>query len=207
MNTETTNIKGTEMEGQEEKKKSKKWWIIGGVVIVLLLAASAFMGRMWMVGRATGMTEMADPEAMMAAMLDVEELPDEAPDVVGRLSRLDGNSLFVSTTSTTGAFQHGLTASEGPTVEVVITRDTILYADVTFEDFDFSSRGGQGSHGEGGMSGMSEMFTADRVIEPGVLEDIETNTNIVVWGERTGDRITATTVLYIVEPLGMEGYH
>ena len=144
----------------------------------------------------------------MAAMLDVEELPDEAPDVVGRVSRLDGNSLFISTESTTGAIHGGQTASEGPTVEVVITRDTILYADVTAEDFDFSSPGGQGSHGEGGMSGMSdEMFTADKVIEPGVLEDIETNTNIVVWGERTGDRITATTVLYIVVPLGMEGYH
>ena len=89
---------------------------------------------------------------------------------------------------------------------MVITRDTILYADVTLEDFDLSSRGGQGSHGEGGMSGMSEMFTADRVIEPGVLEDIETNT-IVVWGERTGDRITATTVLYIVVPLGMGEFH
>jgi hypothetical protein len=36
-----------------------------------------------------------------------------------------------------------------------------------------------------------------------VLEDIEPNTMIWIWGERTGDRINADAVLYLVLPISM----
>jgi hypothetical protein len=45
--------------------------------------------------------------------------------------------------------------------------------------------------------------TLSDVIEEGVLEDIEPNTMIWIWGERTGDRINADAVLYLVLPISM----
>ena len=80
MTTEPTTSQENEMETQEEKKSSKKWWIIGGVAVVLLLAAGAFFGGMWMVGQATGMSQMLDVEAFNASLVGLEETPNEAPE-------------------------------------------------------------------------------------------------------------------------------
>ena len=77
---------------------------------------------------------------------------------------------------------------EGPTVEAVVGRDTVLLADVTALDFE---------------GGMGEFANAARVIEPGDLEDLEPSTMIWVWGERTGDRINADAVVYMVMPYSM----
>ncbi len=192
------------MEAQEEKKSSKKWWILGGVFLVLLLAAGAFMGGMWMVGQSSGVSEVMNPETFTAALVSRDETPSEPPEMVGGVRSVKDNSIFVSTVSSTGAFAHGPGASmsEGPTVEVVIDRDTAILADVTALDFDFGDP-------EGGMiammqsEGLGEMANAERSIEPGALEDIEPGSMIWIWGERSGDRINATAVVYLVLPFSM----
>jgi hypothetical protein len=191
------------MEPQEEKKKSKKWWIIGGIVVVLLLAAGAFMGGMWMVGQATGMSQMLNEEAFNAMLVALEQTPNEEPEIVGVVKSVEDNSLFVSTVASTGAFVHspGASLSESPPVEVVVERDTVILADVTALDFDFSNIG----PGNLMDAAQSDAFAegTKRVIEEGVLEDIEPNTMIWIWGQRTGDRINADAVLYLVLPISM----
>ena len=211
MNTATTNPTESEMEEQEKRKVSKKWWIIGGIALVLLLAAGAFIGGMWMVGQATGMSSFMDPEAFAAELVKLEETPDEPPEMAGAVKSVDDNSIFISTLNSTGAFVHGPGASlsEGPEVEVVVDRNTALLADVTAEDFDFS--GMMSGDGDGMGMGMpeneevSEFANSERVIEPGLLEDVEPGTMIWIWGERSGDRINATAVLYLVLPFSMGG--
>lgn len=195
------------MEEQAKKRISKKWWIIGGVVLVLLLGAGAFIGGMWMVGRATGMSEMVDPETFQAILIELEETPNEAPEIAGAVKSVQDNSIFVSTMNTTGAMSHmpGASVQEGPTIEVVVDRDTVILADVTAMDFSFGDFSGDGMdmmQGEG-----TEAFSKStkRVIEPSTLEDIEPNTMIWIWGERTGDRINATAVLHVVLPFSMGG--
>lgn len=211
MNTMITNPTESEMEEekQEKRKGSKKWWIIGGISLVLVLAAGAFIGGMWMVGQATGMGSVMDPEVFAAGLVKLEETPDEPPEMAGAVKSVDDNSIFISTINSTGAFVHGPGASlsEGPTVEVVVDRNTAILADVTAADFDFSGM----MSGDGGGTGMpdneevAEFANMKRVIEPGVLEDIEPNTMIWIWGERSGDRINATAVLYLVLPFSMGG--
>ena len=208
MNIQTTMSREDGMEGQEKRKIAKKWKIIGIVALVLVLALAAFVGGMWLVGRATGMNAMMDPAAFEATLIGLEQTPDEPPEMAGGVRRVEDNSIFVSTMNSTGAFVHGPGASlsEGPTVEVVVERDTVILADVTAMDFDF------GDFRMGGRDGMAipqgegmEAFdeSTRRVIEEGVLEDIEPNTMIWIWGERTGDRIVATAVLYMVLPFSM----
>ena len=187
------------MERKDGKKKTKKWWIIGGIVVVLVLAAGAFVGGMWMVGQETGAADPMDTETYTAGLVDLEETPNQPPTLAGAVKSIEGNSIFVSTFASTGAMGHGPGASmqEGPTVEAVVGRDTAVLADLTALDFDFSDP-------EGGMSeGMTEFGNAARVIEPGNLEDLEPSTMIYVWGERTGDRINADAVVYVVMPFSM----
>jgi len=203
MTTDPTTVQETEMEPQEEKKKSKKWWIIGGIAVVLLLAVGALFGGMWMVGQATGLSQMGNVEAFNATLVQLEETPNEAPSFAGAVKSVQDNSIFVATINTTGAFGHGpgATMSEGPTVEVVVDRDTEILADVTALDFDFSNI----TEGNIMQAAESEAFaeSTKRVIEEGVLEDIEPNSMIWIWGERNGDRINADAVLYLVLPFSM----
>jgi hypothetical protein len=185
---------------EQERRIPKKWLIVGTIALVLLLAAGAFMGGMWMIGQATGMGDLSDVEAFNIKLVAHEETPDDPPEMAGAVKRVDDNSIFVSTMNTTGAMSHmpGASVEEGPSVEVVVDRDTVILADVTALSFDWSSitEALQGDN-------VSELASADRVIEPGVLEDVEPNTMIWIWGERTGDRINATVVLYMVLPFSM----
>ncbi len=203
MTADPTTSQGGKMETQEEKKRSNKWRIIGGIALVLVLAVAAFFAGMYMVGQATGMSQMLDVEAFNAMLVGLEQTPNEAPKMVGVVKGVEDNSIFVSTAASTGAFAHspGASLSESPPVEVVVDRDTAILADVTALNFDFSNIG------PGNLMGaaQSDAFAEDttRVIEEGVLEDIEPNTMIWIWGERTGDRINADAVLYLVLPFSM----
>ncbi len=125
-----------------------------------------------------------------------EGIPEYPPELVGTVSEIDGNSLFVATANTTGVFgaAHGMVA-DGPIVEIVITRDTLLLVDVSAKDITSQNGNNNGNHSSGGV------FTdLDRVIESGVLEEIQLNDSVFIWGERVGDRIIATTVLYVIFP-------
>lgn len=200
----------TTTEVEEPEKKSNKWLKIGGIIVlVLVLAAAAFIGGMWMVGQATGMSDVMDPEVFTATLVNLEQTPASAPTMAGVVVELADNSVFVSTASSTGAFAHGPGAEMvlSPPVEVVIDRNTAVLADVTAMDFDFSNIFANGGGSlelnteSEGMEAFAEGTT--RTIEQGSLEDMETNQMIWVWGERNGDRIDAEAVLYIVLPFSM----
>jgi hypothetical protein len=204
MTDETTNTKI-----EEPKKKSNKWLkIVGIIVLVLVLAGGAFIGGMWMVGQATGMNDVMDPEVFTATLVNLEQTPATAPAMAGVVVELADNSVYVSTASSTGAFAHspGAEMVLSPPIEVVIDRNTAVLADVTAMDFDFSNIFAGGGNLElntesEGMEAFAEGTT--RTIEQGSLEDMETNQMIWIWGERNGDRIDAEAILYIVLPFSM----
>ena len=78
------------------------------------------------------------------------------------------------------SFEHS-----GPEVEVVVSRDTILYQDVTrYVPDDPAAR-------------KSSERTVQQVVKPiDSLEEIGQNAEMEVWGERRGDRIVAEVVVY-----------
>ena len=78
-------------------------------------------------------------------------------------------------------------STDGPQLEVVITPDTIIYRDVT----DLTIPPDQ-------ESGEREIVQQVRQVESS--DDVNGNLELEVWGERRGDRIVATVLVY--GPLG-----
>lgn len=120
-----------------------------------------------------------------------QELPDRPADTGGAFVRREDDSIFVGTgninlevevDSATGVNDVSL-SSDGPQVEVVVTRDTVLYEDITDLDEAFAD-------GESGDKILQQR------LRPGSLEEIAENMEIQVWGQRQGDRVIAEVLVY-----------
>jgi hypothetical protein len=141
------------------------------------------------------------PVASRIEILPSPDLPERAPDTDGVFVKRVDNSVFVGTGNVNldlhleqaadGSIQPIVSlSSDGPEVEVVITRDTVLYLDVTEIP------------GEGGVPGKAGDVTVTqkvRVIDS--LDDLKGNAELQVWGTRRGDRVVADTLIYrVVSP-------
>jgi len=191
----------------------KRTILIAGSVaaVVLLLAGAAFVGARMLSepeetsagGRSGRVMELVvdDGSGPVSLRIKVEtsppELPDRPSETGGVFVRRQDNSIFVGTGSieldvevngNTG--ERSVTLSHnGPEVEVVVTRDTIIYQDETD-----MSPGDPSSWKSGEKIIQQEIKLADS------LEDIGENTELQVWGERRGDRVVAEVLVYrIVE--------
>jgi hypothetical protein len=184
--------------------------IIGGVVLLALLGAAVFVGsRMLASTQATtadGGGNMGiirsiggGPGGAMAKSfrLDIEnapELPATPADVNGLYVRNEDNSYFVgagnirmmmSIGQDGGAPQSDF-SYDGPIVEVVVTRDTQLYKDVTQHNFDAAQSG---------------ELKLQQVLEPAdSLDEANESTTLQAWGEQRGDRLVAEIVVYRLPP-------
>ena len=139
------------------------------------------------------------PVAVQTTILPAPELPDEPSAAFGILQSREDNTLLVGTGTIdlevdievnpdTGQESTSLIpTTDGPVLEVVLTPDTILYRDVT----DLSLQPGQ-------ESGEREVVQQVRQVDS--PDDITGNVELEVWGERRGDRIVATVLVY--GPLG-----
>lgn len=139
------------------------------------------------------------PVAVQTTILPALELPDEPSAAFGVLASREDNTLLVGTGNIdlevdvevdpeTGQESTTLIPrTDGPQLEVVLTPDTIIYRDVT----DLTLQPGQ-------ESGEREVVQAVRQVDS--PEDISGNLELEVWGERRGDRIVATVLVY--GPLG-----
>jgi hypothetical protein len=120
------------------------------------------------------------------------ELPQMAPDVSGPMVRRQDNSVFLGTGRIQFEVSRGAPAGQqvqihydGPVSEVVITRATKVYRDATqvnpsAQDVE---RGGMGE-------------PVQEVLRPGSLDDLTTTSMVYVWGEKHGDRLVATALVY-----------
>jgi hypothetical protein len=170
------------------------------MVLVALLAGAAFVGGRLLntqslaPGAGGGPVMVTSKDGggeRMTVKLDMEpaqELPQTPAEVKGLYQRKQDSSIFVGTGQVKMMVQKSqdgaITTSadfDGPLVEIVTTHDTIIYQDVTMKQFNGPPPAGQ---------------TMRQVVEPGSLDDIGDNSMIVVWGERRGDRVVATTLVY-----------
>jgi hypothetical protein len=114
------------------------------------------------------------------------ELPVANPDIVGIFERREDNSVYVGINilkferirECYDCPAHKNIAYNGPLVEVVVTRDTVLYADIT--SFDAPVIDGK----------------VQQALEPGTLDDIGPEALVQVWGEQQGDRLLARVLVY-----------
>jgi hypothetical protein len=162
------------------------------LVLILLVIAAAFVGGRLMNAqfRPAGIVEVSSgPDETTAIsnleMENADELPKTRADAKGILITRQDNSLLLGTGQITDKPVVGSDGSvtmershDGPVVEVVTTHDTKIYCDVT--DLNLVPASGP----------------VHQVVAPGSLDRIGKNRTVVVWGERHGDRLIASVILY-----------
>ena len=182
--------------------------IIGGIVVlVVLLAGAAFVGARLLTGQelpgqeAPGGLSMVTSQGGATQHISIQtipakELPQTPADARGLFDHRKDNSIFVGTgnvkmmviTNQSGQVQTSSSHS-GPTVEVVVTPQTIVYKDVTMQQYDGKPPSGSGA------------IKVQQVVEPGSLDEIGENSDITAWGKKTGDRIIADVLVYTPPPV------
>ena len=174
--------------------------IVGVLVLVVLLAGAAFVGAQLLAGQglpglSSGPLVLTGPDGRQQVRIQpgdtqpAKELPQTPADVRSVFDHRKDNSLFVGTGVIITGVQKdqggNVTSSStfnGPTVEVVVTPQTIFYRDVTSRQFN-----GQPPSGK-----------IQQVVEPGSLDEVGKDSIIHAWGKKTGDRIIADVIVYIL---------
>ncbi len=178
----------------------KRILLFGGIaLLVLVLAGAAFVGGRLLTGQglpsldAGGVHLSIGPggKTGKSISLDVQpakELPQTEADARGIFDHRQDNSLFIGTGKVSVMVQKGqngqVTTSSnhsGPLVEVVVTTRTVVYQDVTLQQFNGQPPSGQ---------------KIQQVVQPGSLDQIGQSSMITAWGKKTGDRIIADVLVY-----------
>lgn len=128
-----------------------------------------------------------------AELLPAPGLPTTPPDVNGLYQRRDDQSLFIGTGEIEmkvmipekGAEPVVEATSNGPTIEVVVNRNTQIYKDTT--DIPMEAR----------RDGLEVQQTVERFdsLEQ-LLEEVSTTDELSVWGRQSGDRVIAEVIVY-----------
>jgi hypothetical protein len=180
--------------------QNKKLYIILPVVIILV-AAAAFVGGRLLNGQAGALGFLPFGNGTFSTfsvdLIPAPELPTTQPETSGTLFERKDNTLtlqtfsmeagsgggVVSVDTSSGASGDGIEmGQDGPKVEVVTTKDTKVFKDVT--QFDIESAPSSGSQ------------TIQQAVEPGSLDEMGKQAMITVWGRKNGDRIIAEVVSY-----------
>jgi hypothetical protein len=160
----------------------RKWIMIGigaAILVAAVFTAGQLLARPGPAGEFPGGAKFTGRER-------AKELPATAADAVGIFDRMADNSVFVGTHITkferrrecdTCPVEYNI-AYDGPVMEVVTTRDTLIYRDVT--NFD-----GPISDGK-----------IQEQVAVGDFDEIGPNAMVEAWGERTGDRLIARVLVY-----------
>lgn len=181
--------------------KRSVWIAIGVIGLLVVLGAGAFTA----VNLLTAQNEpdlpagaqvfedvfddgSGNPVTVQTVILPAPELPTDEFSVGGVFLRQEDNSYFVGTGSTSVSIQveNGETSMavdhSGPEVEVVVTGDTIFYEDITKVSFESSE---------------SKEQTVQQEVRPVEQpSELTKGASMAVWGERRGDRVVATVVVF-----------
>ena len=179
----------------------------GVIVLVAVLAGAAFVGAQLLgqgqPGLSSGPEVFTGPGGGSASRISgsddrqpAKELPQTPADARGVFDHRQDNIIFVGTGKATFTAQkdqsgqvHISSSHDGPTVQVVVTPQTIVYKDVTLQQY----------IGKPPPNGKVQ-----QVVEPGNLDDLSTASTITAWGKKTGDRIVADVLLYLVPVINGE---
>jgi hypothetical protein len=180
--------------------KRSRWIVSSLALLVLLLSGGAFMaarllgqgagdpgsGQGAKVGIGTGGGQLVEVDFVRA-----DELPDEPPEVAGVYARRQDNSIFVDETeggfvlTPNGEGSLSVANATGKISEVVVTSETVVFADLTMETLDDAVAEG----------------VLRQELEPGTVEEIGELSFVRAWGEMRGDRLLASVLLYSRPPV------
>jgi hypothetical protein len=200
------------MEPTPTSSKSKAPLFIGlGLVLVVALVGAAFLaGRFFnQPAASTGPQGLGGPGGLVtggagglggdvmsvqAQVTPAPELPQLPPEVTGMFVSREDNRLFIGTcnmgmvigessgeSSGDGPQVQSQGCGDGPQVEVVVTQETKVYRETT-QPPDPSQQSGA--------------ITIQQTLAPGSVDELTSDSMVIVWGRRTGDRVIADVLLY-----------
>jgi hypothetical protein len=182
-------------------QNKKVYYIMGAVLIVVAVAAfvggQLLNGGVGPLGLFPRMGGGPGSFAIEINMTPAPELPKTEPETRGVFVERKDNTIVIQEGSMemgkggvvlsqgsgpdSGQESAGGPDSDGPKVEVVITNETIIYRDAT----DIPE-----------PSGGNETRTVQQVVEEGTLDDLTSDSMVMVWGRKNGDRIIADVMVY-----------
>ncbi len=171
-------------------------FIVGGVLVVALLAGGAFMAMRLVNAKAQGaagigglmqFTGGGGKGSVYFKQIPASELPKQAADLRGLVTSVQNNSIYVAQAdkiqmAVINGVQQQQPTPSGPSTEVVVSKDTKIYRDVTMENFQSPST----------ASGTVQI---QQKLDPADISAITANSYVQVWGQRRGDRINADVVV------------
>jgi hypothetical protein len=193
------------MAGETKMAGRPRLLMVAGVaVVVVILAGAAFVGARLLRAEQVQQGPIPGGREMVAEINDgaggarqvrisvvpAKELPQAESTLEGVFSKRQDDSIFLGTgesevmvTKEDDGTGSKKASFNGPVIEVVVTRDTQIWQDDT-EMFPTDRP----------VSG--DEFRIQQVVSPGSLDELNENTTVNVWGERRGDRVIATALVY-----------
>ncbi len=181
-------------------------WLGIGLVVLVIVGAGAFTAVQLLTAQndpdvpdgAQVYEDVFDdgsgnPVTVKTVILPAPELPTSEDGIGGVFLRQEDNSYFVGTGDSSVSVQvengEATTAVDhsGPEVEVVVTQDTIFYEDIT--KVSFASPEGESK----------EQTLQQEVRQVDPPSDLAKGASMMAWGERRGDRVVATVIVFAEE--------
>ena len=169
--------------------QNKRMILVMGVLVLLVGAAAFVAGRM-LNGKVNplglfGLRGGGDVMTVRVNVIPAEELPKTRAEVVGLFVERQDNTIVVSSIPMKGGgggVAGGAPAdmTGGPEVEIVITNETTIYRETTE------------------LSGLppGEHESIQQTVEESTLDDLNSQSMVMVWGRKSGDRIIAEVLFY-----------
>lgn len=167
---------------------NKKLSIILGIAIIVIAAAAFVAGRL--LNRGASPLDLFGPVGDGVSILPAEELPTTPPEVEGLFVARQDNMIIVEEDQPVGDHVSGspVGMGGGPKSEVVVTAETLIYHDTTQPP----ARRPTGN----------DPRVIQQTVEEGTLDDLIASQSLVMaWGRKSGDRIIAKVMVYL--DLGM----
>ena len=180
-------VSGAE-ESSSAKKQSPRWLLWAGLgVLVVVIVAAAFVG-----GRLLARQHLVNPAGIISVEMSMPDiLPQEPPAATGTVGRVEGKVITVDALQAgsgggvmiVSAGDSGQTleqqGQQGETkkTEVVTTNETRFYKLI-----------------QPGMDELQGGGVFQMKAEEGTLADVQSGQMVQVWGDKSGDRVTADVV-------------
>lgn len=213
MENNTENM--VEHNDQTPKKKSVLWLVMG-IALVVILGGAAFVG-----GKLLGQQKQTDSDSKFDVdFIQSEEIPKEDPLISGSVMSVDGDTLTVmsfnmsQTLGDSGGAEEVIVQEfevevnedgsiddtalpvfvneDGEKIEIVVTNKTEVYQDVTDFGEPITLQDGQDIN----SMELDLPDTIEMKVEKSTAEEIGPSSIVTVWGERKGDRVIASFILF-----------
>ncbi len=177
-------------------QNKKLIFIMGGLVLVVGVAA--FIGGRMLNNNVNplGLFGLRGQGGVMEVSINLiraKELPKTEPVIVGLFAERKDKTILVQSTSLKtggqgvvvhkgedGSVSPSSNMNYGPKTEVLIANDTTIYRDTT----------------QPGEPTAGETRTVQQTVEESTLDDLSSQSYVMVWGRKSGDRIIAEVLLY-----------